>query len=188
MAVEHLIGHGHRRIAHLAGPAEVVPFRLRLEGYREAIAAAGLPADDTLVAGIDSESGTTTVAMTALLAVPDPPTAVFVANDRMAIEALEFCVARGIRVPEELAVIGFDNVWVGRLSGVALTTVDSKAREVGRTAAEVLARRIRARHAETPPPVTPPERVVLRPELIVRRSCGCEPVEKDDEAIIQHFF
>jgi len=188
MAVEHLIGHGHRRIAHLAGPAEVVPFRLRLEGYRAALAAAGLEADDRLLAVVDSESGSTTAAIAALLAAPDPPTAVFVANDRMAIEALEVCVARDIRVPDDLAVIGFDNVWVGRLSGVALTSIDSRARSVGRTAAEVLARRIRARHAETPPPVAPPERIVLRPELVIRRSCGCVPAEKDDEEIIRPFF
>jgi DNA-binding LacI/PurR family transcriptional regulator len=188
LAVEHLIGHGHRRVAHLAGPADVVPFRLRLEGYRDALAAAGLPADDTLLAQVDSESGTTTSAMTALLALAEPPTAVFVANDRMAIEVLEFCAARGIKVPEGIAVVGFDNVWVGRLSGVGLTSVDSKARAVGRTAAEVLARRIRARHVPSPALPAPPERIILQPELVIRRSCGCAAAEKDDDAIVQPFF
>jgi DNA-binding LacI/PurR family transcriptional regulator len=181
-AVAHLAGHGHRRIAHLAGPANVVPFRRRLEGYQEALRDAGLEVDERLVADVDG------VAMTALLAVPDPPTAVFVANDRMAIEVLEFCAARGIKVPEDLAVVGFDNVWVGRLSGVGLTSVDSKARAVGRTAAEVLARRMRARHVPVPELPAPPERIVLQPELIVRRSCGCATAEKDDEAIIHPFF
>ncbi|GAA0572977.1 LacI family DNA-binding transcriptional regulator [Paractinoplanes ferrugineus] len=182
-AVEHLLGHGHRRIAHLAGPADVVPFRYRIEGYREAMADAGLDGDERLVA-----SGNPAEAMTALLTLPDPPTAVFVANDRMAIEVLEFCAGRGIEVPQELAVVGFDNVWVGRLSGVGLTSVDSKARAVGRKAAEVLAGRIRARHADTVQLPAPPERTVLQPELVIRRSCGCVAGEKDDDAPDRSFF
>ncbi len=188
LAVEHLVGHGHRRIAHLAGPRNVVPFRLRLEGYRDALHDAGLGFDERLVAQVDTEPGTTAAALTSVLDAEDPPTAVFVANDRMAIEVLEFCAAGGLRVPEDLAVVGFDNVWVGRLSGVGLTSVDSRARAVGRTAAETLARRIRARHANNAAVVAPPERVVLRPDLIVRRSCGCRPAEKDDEPTLPLFF
>jgi DNA-binding LacI/PurR family transcriptional regulator len=106
----------------------------------------------------------------------------------MAIEVLEFCAARGIKVPEDLAVVGFDNVWVGRLSGVGLTSVDSRARAVGRTAAEVLAERMRARHVPVPELPAPPQRITLQPELIVRRSCGCAAAEKDEEAIIHSFF
>jgi LacI family transcriptional regulator len=188
MAVEHLAGHGHRRIAHLYGPANVVPFRLRLEGYRAALRTAGLDVDERLLAGADNQPGASAAAMTTLLAAPQPPTAVFVTNDRMAIEVLEYCVVRGIRVPEDLAVVGFDNVWVGRLSGVGLTSVDSKARLVGRTAAEVLARRIRDRHAAGTELPAPPERTTLQPELVIRRSCGCAAAEKDDEAIIRPFF
>lgn len=186
LAVEHLLGHGHRRIAHIAGPLNVVPFRLRRDGYLDALRSGGLDVDERLVGDADTEAGAAG-AMASVLAVADPSTAVFVANDRMAIEVLEFCAARRIRVPGDLAVVGFDNVWVGRLSGVGLTSVDSRARAVGRTAAETLARRIRARHVDHSE-VAPPERVVLRPDLVVRRSCGCELPENDDEPIVPPFF
>lgn len=187
-AVEHLLGHGHRRIAHLTGPQNVVPFRLRLKGYRDRLGESGVAVDESLVAVAESDPGAVSAAMASLLDGPNPPGAVFVANDRMAIEVLEFCAGRGLSIPSDLAIVGFDNVWVGRLPGVGLTTVDSHARMVGRRAAGMLADRMRARYADVRVAPTAPERVILRPELVVRRSCGCQPTESVDETDHIPFF
>jgi LacI family transcriptional regulator len=178
-ATAHLVEHGHRRIAHIAGPQNIVPFRLRTKGYRTALEDAGLPFQDDLVVRVrGSRSGEGARALRALLSGEKPPTAVFVASDTMALAVLEECERRGVRVPDDLAVVGFDNIWVGRLPGVSLTTVDGKARQIGRTAASLLCQRIadRADGDDSGPPQAEQrdaELVVLQSNLVTRTSCGC---------------
>lgn len=172
-ATEHLIEHGHQRVAHIAGPRNIVPFRLRTKGYETAMAGAGLepePGLRVLARSARSEDGAT--ALGELLAADKPPTAVFVGSDTMALGVLEECERRGLRVPDDLAVVGFDNIWVGRLPGVSLTTVDGKARQVGRTAAGLLCQRIDDR-ARGGTEQRPPEFVMLQSDLVLRGSCGC---------------
>ncbi|MBS42448.1 MAG: hypothetical protein CMH83_04625 [Nocardioides sp.] len=176
-AVEHLAGHGHTRIAHVAGPQDVVPFTQRRQAYCDAVSDAGLDADPDLVTVAEAstlEAGADAVRR--LLALPEPPTAVFVGSDGMAIGALEHCARAGVVVPRDLAVVGFDNIWVGRMPGISLTTVDSHARDVGTRAAHRLLSRIEARwegRSSPPPRPAAAETTVLPAELVVRGTCGC---------------
>ncbi len=172
LAMEHLLGHGHTRIAHLTGSLEVLPFQRRLDGARAALTKAGHPIAEQFVVEAERRPDGVAEAMDALFERPEPPTALFVGSDRMAIEALEWCASYDVSVPGDLAVIGFDNIWVGRLQGVDLTTIDSKAREVGRQAAALLTERIQARR-DGEAASREPKRVVMPAELLVRRSCGC---------------
>jgi LacI family transcriptional regulator len=175
MATAHLLGHGHRRIGHISGPQDVVPFRSRLTGFTEELRAHGTAIEPDLVVPSLTTAEAGAGAAERLLDLPEPPTAVFVANDSMALGVLDACARRGVRIPEDLAVVGFDGIWVGGLPGVRLTTVDSRARQVGREAASLLVGRIDTRRAAGA--ATSPETRVLRPELVVRRSCGCDGPE-----------
>jgi DNA-binding LacI/PurR family transcriptional regulator len=173
LAVEHLLSHGHTRIGHIGGPQNVVPFRLRLAGYRDELVKAGQVVDEDVIVSTRGSVDDGAEAIDALLTLPKPPSAVFVASDSMAVGVLEGCSRQGVRVPEDLALVGFDNIWVGRVPGVRMTTVDSKARQVGRTAATLLSARIEARWAAENAETFSPETLVLQPDLVVRRSCGC---------------
>lgn len=171
-AVEHLIAHGHRRIAHIAGPQDVFPFEIRLHTYQRVLARAGLASEELLELAGSTSQDAGAAAVVRLLELPERPTAVFVASDGLAIGVIEACAARGVRIPEDLAIIGFDNVWVAAMHGVQLTTVDSRAREIGRLAAQQLVDRIENRwngvEASAAPDLT-----VLPAHLVRRRTCGC---------------
>lgn len=179
-ATEHLLAHGHRRVAHIAGPQNIVPFRLRARGHRDAVDARGVPFDEGLLRVCrDSRQVDGEAAARELLARDEPPTAVFVASDSMALGVLQECERQNLRVPDDLAVVGFDNIWISRLPGISLTSVDGKARRVGRVAADLLGQRL----AETGPATDGPpaaEHVMLSGDLIRRGSCGCPPGERDD--------
>jgi DNA-binding LacI/PurR family transcriptional regulator len=179
LAVRHLIDHGHRRIAHIAGPQDITPFRDRLEGYRGALRDAGLSCDDALVVATSPEPSTAEGATSVirLMELDEPPTAVFTANDNIAMGVVSACQQRGWRVPDDLAVIGFDDVWVDSLMAVPLTSVDGRAVDIGREAGALLATRIASSHAAPEDAAAfEPAQVVLQPNLVTRRSCGCVPV------------
>lgn len=173
-AVRHLVSHGHRRIAHIAGPQDVVPFVERRRAYLDECARSGLDVEATLVAqAAESSPEDGAAAMEQLLDLPTPPTAVFVGSDTMAMGALEVCDQRRLTIPRDLAVVSFDNVWVSRMPGVQLTTVDSRAHELGRLAAQELVARIEKRRAGEGR--QEPRQMVLEANLVVRKSCGCVP-------------
>src|SRR5690606_38005962 len=114
------------------------------KGYRSALDQAGLAHREELVAKVSRlEEGAR--ALGELLEQENPPSAVFCASDALALGAMEECERRGIRIPDDLAIVGFDNIWVSGLPGVSLTTVDGKARQVGRTAADLLCQRVEDR-------------------------------------------
>ncbi len=167
-AVEHLLRLGHRRIGMITNaPLAYTASQQRLEGYRRALEGWGLPYDDTLVryGNFDEESGLR--AMESLLALDPPPTAVFVASDMVAIGALRALREHNLRVPEGIALVGFDNIAAARFITPALTTVHVPAFGLGWAAAELLIRLIEGdRPAET--------QVRLETELIVRESCGAK--------------
>src|SRR5690606_6577978 len=119
--------------------------RDRLKGFQEEMAATCHDVTRELVPIVGSDQDSGARALNDLLDLADPPTAVFVGNDTMALGVLEACAARGIVIPADLAVIGFDNIWVGRLAGMSLSTVDSQARLIGRSASGLLLDRLRAR-------------------------------------------
>lgn len=137
-ATQHLIDLGHRRIAHVRGREDLVSARLREQGYREALEAAGIPFDPDLVRVGGYRAAETSDAARELLTLPQRPTAVFSANDLSAIRVLEIAAELGLRVPEDLSVVGFDNVPEAANAVPALTTVAQPLREMGAEAVRIL--------------------------------------------------
>lgn len=137
-ATEHLLALGHRRIAHLAGPPGNILTALRLRGYHEAMARAGQPVLPEMVLGGDFSIAAGEAATAALLALPEPPTAVVCANDDIAIGAMKAARERGVAVPAALSVTGFDDIEMAYAVQPALTTIRQPREDFGRTAARML--------------------------------------------------
>ena len=175
LAVDHLIGHGHSRIAYIGGPRSIVQFQERLRGYKEALARAGIPAADELCIepdGLRIDDGS--VALRALMALREPPTAIFAATDNLAFGVLRACYERGWPVPEKMALIGFDNVPFGEIAFCPLTSVDGHGLEIGRRATQLLIERITAAESHSSA-LAQRVRTIIDPQLCIRRSCGCRP-------------
>lgn len=164
LAVEHLIQTGRRRIAHLAGPDTLPNSRNRLNGYRDALLQYGLPIDPDLVISYDLTLEKANIYVNHLLNLPQPPDALFAINDPTALEALKVCRSRSLRVPGDLAIVGFSNDPVSELVEPGLTTVAQPIDDIGREAARLLLDMMSG-HA-----TGPPESVVLPTQLLVRRS------------------
>lgn len=165
-AVTHLAILGHRRIACITnGPLVYNSAAERLLGYRQALQQAGLPEDDTLIHFGEFEPESGYRAMQALLALSSSPTAVFVASDVVAFGAIAAIRDAGKRVPEDVAIIGFDDVPISRYFTPALTTVRLPAVEQGRRGGEILIDLIEGK------PIVE-SRLVLPTQLVVRQSCG----------------
>ena len=162
-AVEHLVQMGHRRIGFLVGKLDLSTSRERLEGYRRALADHGLEHDPTLVLPGDSRQTTGRERTAELLARPDPPSALLVGNSLMTLGALEAINAAGVRVPEDLAIVGYDDMPWAMAVSPPLTVVRQPGYELGRQAMELLLQRIRE-------PARSTVVVTLQSELVVRRS------------------
>ncbi|MCW2759722.1 MAG: transcriptional regulator, LacI family [Nocardioidaceae bacterium] len=157
-AVEHLVELGHTRIAHVAGPQSMVHGRSRRTAWAGALADAGLPEGTCVEADFSAESGA--AATRTLLDLPEPPTAIVYANDLMAMAGLSLAVARGVSVPGDLSVTGFDDIEISAHLQPSLTTVNTDVVAWGRAAATRLLELIRS--AEPTPVDLPPARLVLR--------------------------
>lgn len=165
-AVEHLLRLGHRRIATIAGPAEMISGQDRLEGYRQALESYHVPLNKRLVVHGDYTEAGGALAMQKLL--PEGPTAVFVASDTMAVGALKWLRQAGRRVPDDIALVGFDDIPVASAVEPRLTTVRQPISRLGALAVDVLVGLLQG-----PPSVPPsPQRIVLPTELVIRDSCG----------------
>ncbi|MDR7588845.1 MAG: LacI family DNA-binding transcriptional regulator [Armatimonadota bacterium] len=164
-ATAHLLRLGHRRIAHIAGPASVRVAQERRRGYEQALADAGLPRDGALVGEGDFTADGGRRAVEAWLRRRADITAIVAANDLMAIGALEVLRAAGRRVPEDVAVVGFDDITFASLVSPALTTVAQPKYLMGQLAMQRL---LELMAGESPAG----RRIVLEPQLIVRDSCG----------------
>ncbi|WP_236242740.1 LacI family DNA-binding transcriptional regulator [Streptomyces sp. CC228A] len=162
-ATEHLIGLGHRRIGFVAGPPRLLCSRARLDGYRAALEGAGLAVDDALVVPGDFSHASGFAGGGALVELDDPPTALFAASDQMALGAMEALRRRGLRVPEDMSVVGFDDLPGVRWSAPPLTTVRQPLAEMGRTAVRTVLRLARGEEPDA-------RRVELATELLVRAS------------------
>jgi DNA-binding LacI/PurR family transcriptional regulator len=181
-ATQHLIDRGYERIGHITVEYDPPPARARREGYEEALRDHGRSVDDRLIAASDerpfafSEKGGHQ-AMTTLLDRDPPPDAVFAGSDMQALGAMRAAQEADLRVPEDLAIVGFDDVELSRCAG--LTTLRQPARTMGVRATENLLRRI-----ERPgdPPVSS---TVFSPELIVRHTCGAD---ENREALSPNLF
>jgi LacI family transcriptional regulator len=167
MATKHLLDLGHRRVAHIGN--DVTPVRRRKDrsdGYRRALREAGIAFDPALMVSAEMSLAGGSEAMHALLdcAVP-PPTAVFVYNDQMAVGALHALRERGLKAPQDVALIGFDGIALGKFVAPEISTIDYARDDIGRLAAETLADLL------TGAVLKPSERV-LPVSLVVRQSCG----------------
>ncbi|UWE10600.1 LacI family DNA-binding transcriptional regulator [Actinacidiphila bryophytorum] len=171
-AVRHLTGLGRRRIAFLGARRELArqPAHLRLRGWREELTAAGLPHDDTLVAATDGYGRWDgAAAMNALLNRGTQPDAVFAYNDLMALGAMRALSERGLRVPQDVSVVGFDDIEDGRFGAVTLTTVSPDKQAIARLAVERVVARL------TGDPQVEPERIQPGYRLVARESTAPPP-------------
>lgn len=143
LATDHLITLGHRRIAHLWGPGDVGG--LRRDGFRTAMRAAGLdPERYAEAGGMSEESGY--AATRRLLALDEPPTAIFAFNDISAVGALSAAADAGVRVPAQLSLVGYDNTYLARVRHISLTSVDNGNYAVGVQAGRFLVDRLEDPH------------------------------------------
>jgi LacI family transcriptional regulator len=162
-AMRHLLGLGHRRIAAITGPRGWVATEDRRRGYHAALAAAGIMPDPSLEPHADFEISGGRDAARRLLDLPDPPTAIFAFNDNLAIGAIQAARARGLSVPGDLSVVGFDDVEHATIVTPMLTTVRQPLAEMGRTAVSLLMRLLERQAFET-------LHVELGTRLVVRES------------------
>jgi LacI family transcriptional regulator len=162
-ATEHLISLGHERIAVVTGPPQVLCSRARLDGYRAAMSAAGLPVPMGYVRTGDFLSPAGYRETQALLDLPEPPTAVFYCADQMALGAYEALYERGLRVPDHLSVIGFDDLDEARWAVPPLTTIRQPLAEMAAMAARMLFTLIDGEDLDS-------TRVELATPLVVRAS------------------
>jgi LacI family transcriptional regulator len=165
--VAHLIALGHRRIAHITESQEVSTARDRLCGYREALAAAGIPYDPPLV--VAGQSATVQGGYEATCSLLDrqpPPSAIFAVNNLAAVGAIRALRERGLDVPRDMALACFDDIALASLLQPFLTVMAQPAETFGTLAAQLLLDRLAGRASERR------RRVVLPADLIIRQSCG----------------
>ena len=168
-ATEHLLSLGHRRIGAIAGPGDYLCSRARIDGYRSALERAGIGFDPALVRHGDFEHEGGYVRGGELLDLTDPPSAIFAGSDQQAFGLYEAARQRGLRVPQDLSVIGFDDLPVARWVSPPLTTVRQPLAEMGRAAAQMLDELIDGLPLRM-------NRVELSTELIVRESTAALPI------------
>jgi LacI family transcriptional regulator len=159
-ATEHLVQRGHRRIAMVDGP--LGSGVARRDGYRRALADAGLPAHPEPPPRTDWTRTGGRRAVAEVLALDPRPTAIFCSNDLTAIGALDAARDAGLAVPDDLAIVGFDDIEAAELVTPALTTVVNPAVDIGRTAAGILAERMTGRHDGAARTMTLPSPLVVR--------------------------
>ena len=137
-AVQHLVDRGHTRIGYIDGIADEPPSLIRRRAYRQVLAQSGIEPDPGLAAQGDFTYGGGYRAMQSLLAAPQPPTAIFAANDLMAVGAMHAVLDGGLRVPEDVAVVGFDDIALATMVRPRLTTIGTFQDRIGSRAAELL--------------------------------------------------
>jgi LacI family transcriptional regulator len=163
LATQHLLDLGHRRIAYLGGPAAAACNQARMQGYRGAMEAGGAPVPDEYArtGRFSYEHGV--AGGVALLDLPEPPTAVFAGSDETALGVIEAARVRGLRIPGDLSVVGFDDTPVARLAAPPLTTVRQPLREMGAIAVRTALRLVAGERVDF-------HHVELATELVVRQS------------------
>jgi LacI family transcriptional regulator len=164
-ATEHLLGLGHRRIAAIAGPGDYLCSRARIDGYRSALERAGIRFDPVLVRHGDFHHEGGFLCGGDLLGLPARPTAIFAGSDQQAFGVYEAARQRGLRIPQDLSVVGFDDLPVARWGSPPLTTVRQPLAEMGRAAAQMLGELIENISLRS-------RRVELSTDLIRRESTG----------------
>ncbi len=164
-AIGHLIRAGHTRIGHITGNRQIPTTMERMAGYEAAFAQYGLTIDPDIIVSRDSDYRSGADLAAHLLDMPHPPTALFTSNNLLTLGALETIHSRGLKIPGQVAIVGFDDMdWAMSLNP-PLTAVRQSGFEIGRIAIELL-------HQRIADPARPFVSIVLKTELIVRSSCG----------------
>ncbi|MGX1134053.1 DNA-binding LacI/PurR family transcriptional regulator [Streptomyces glaucescens] len=162
-ATEHLLSLGHERIAVITGRRRTMCSGARLAGYRSALASAGLPHRPEYLRHAGFDEAVARHRMAELLDLPEPPTAVFVCSDRMALGVYEAVAERGLRVPDDVSVVGFDDLPEARWAAPALTTIRQPLAEMAATALRLLVRMMDGERPES-------TRTELSTRLVLRAS------------------
>jgi LacI family transcriptional regulator/LacI family repressor for deo operon, udp, cdd, tsx, nupC, and nupG len=164
-AVEHLISIGKKKIAHLSGPSSLPISKKRLNGYLDALKKHNISVDDDLIISYDLSPNKVKIYIKHLLGLQNPPDAIFAINDPTAIEAIKIIKEHHLRIPEDIAVIGFSDDYASALMEPSLSTVSQPVSEIGKIATKMLIDQIN-RDVEDWKAVTH----VLKTKLIVRKS------------------
>ncbi len=164
-ATKHLIEQGYSRIAHFTGPEHINVFRNKKAGYIKALQEHGIDIDESLILEHELTEKSALVAIKKLMNIKKKPDALFCANDTSAISVLQFAKGNGIKIPDDLAVVGYSNEPCVSLIEPALTTVEQSGVEIGRIAADILVKQI-----ENKENYKKYESIVMPVELIVRKS------------------
>lgn len=165
LATKHLIELGHRRIGLITGPSNLTPSAQRVTGYCDALSEAALSCENGLIVSGDFHTNSGYYAALQLLDLPNIPTAIFACNDMMAIGVIRAAAERGLNVPNDLAIVGFDDIELASYTIPPLTTVAQPIEDIGQVAVQLLTERIDQADVAA-------RRMVLSGELIVRGTCG----------------
>ncbi len=174
LATKHLISLGHRRIGYINGPENWHTCRARLSGYQDTLTSHNLPFDESLVQPGDWEIESGYKAAENMMKLAAPPTAIFAANDAMALGANYAIQDAGLRVPEDVAVVGYDNRNFTKTVRPRLTTVSMPVIEMGGVAAELLLRQIAEGRKEE-------EEIKVKGQLIIRETCGAPEASRTQQ-------
>jgi LacI family transcriptional regulator len=165
-AMGYLLELGHKRIGFISGRAELESSARRLKGYRDALEKAGISLDEKLIASGDYTTVTGAKCAQELLSLADPPTAIFASNDQSAMGVYQVAQELGLRIPEDLSVIGFDNIMESKY--MQLTTVDQFIYEMGFVATQMLIKLINGETLDT-------QTYKMQTRLVIRNSCLALP-------------
>jgi LacI family transcriptional regulator len=166
MAMEHLYQLGHRRIGIIEGMRTSSTAEGRTQGALAFLKDRGIEVDPSLMAECRWDRRLAYAAARRMLKLREPPTAFFSENDYMALSVRDAVLDLGWSIPENIALVGFDNIDVSGTKGIDLTTISMKRHEIGGLAVELLLRKIRE------PGRWEPQHIVMEPQLVIRKSCG----------------
>ena len=166
LAVEHLIKLGHKRIGVIGGSSESSVGFERLEGGKKALTTSGLEVIRDYFLEGDFLKGSGYQGGKKFLKMDVPPTAIFATNDYMALGTYQAILEEGIKVPEEIALIGFNDIEFTSMKGIELTTIGQKKYEMGSLAVKTLVEKVEGGK------LGPSKKIILEPELIIRKTCG----------------
>ena len=166
-AVEHILWHGHKRISYLGLSEKLYTLNERYQGYRKAMQQAGLTPDRHLTCRTEEE---TCARIQQTMSSSTPPTAFFIGNNLVMRNALHAFSKLNIRIPKDIAVIGFDDFEMADIFNPSITVVRQPALELGRVAAEILFSSLEKKNVSLVG-----QRIILPCELVIRQSCGCNP-------------
>lgn len=167
LLVAHLISHGHKRIAFVAGQPGFSTARERTQGYKAALKAGGVAYDEALLVAANPSTQSAAASTRKLFELADPPTAVATGNNLATIGAMHGLRELGLRVPDDVALVGFDDFEWADYFEPRLTVVAQPCQEIGRDAASLLIERITKPDGKR-------RTIRLKPRLVVRTSCGCQ--------------